>query len=87
MQAQKSLFLIVNERLQYCDTMQKLQAAWRTSQPELTEMSEGSRNALIAMKDYYKKMIQDGRIHEYIQARRKAAAQFSGKKVQANNTL
>lgn len=53
--------------------MAGLLQAWNDSRVDLKYMDEGSRNHLIAMKDFYKRMIDDGTIADYVATRRRVA--------------
>lgn len=70
----------VRDRIAPCSTVVALQMAWSESAADLKDMDEGSKNALIAMKDFYKRMIADGSIHKYLEARARAAAEYAKKK-------
>lgn len=68
----KTDFMKCRERLEFCNTIRKLQNAWTEITPMLKTMDKGSRLALVAMKDYYKKLIQGGQIEDYLHSRRVA---------------
>jgi hypothetical protein len=53
--------------------MAGLLQAWQDSTVDLKYMDEGSRNHLIAMKDFYKRMILDRTIDDYLATRRRVA--------------
>lgn len=62
------------DKLVYCGTIGTLARAWSEISTTLKTLEQGQIMALIAMKDFYKRMIEKGQIDEYIQARRAAAA-------------
>ena len=61
--------MLVRDRIAPCGSVALLQAAWKESQSELKNMPEAQRNALIAMKDFYLRMIAEGSISSYLEAR------------------
>jgi hypothetical protein len=68
-------FLQVREAIVYCSDMEQLSAAWKQSQYIIKTIDDqGQIKALVAMKDFYKGMIDRGVIHDYLRHRKEAAA-------------
>lgn len=72
-------YTTVHNALQDCDTEHSLASAWAMNQERIKKLPEAHRNALIHMKDYYKKMMQQGTIHDYLAARAKVREEFNKK--------
>jgi hypothetical protein len=63
-------FLRVRAALAVCDNMTDMLRVWIEQALTLKAMPEADRNALVAMKDFYKGMIFRGEINNYLAIRR-----------------
>lgn len=75
-------FMTVRGMIEPCRTFGQLAQAWNEAQPILRRMEQGSRLALVAMKDFYKGMIERGTIGDYLESRKAASArQWTGTEI------
>lgn len=66
-------FSEVQEAIRPCTTFSELTAIWIDAQPSFKVMDRADLAALIAMKDFYKGMMERNEIEDYQKARKAAA--------------